>query len=532
MTRLTAPATFSESPLAPSTLSWGRWKEGLNRFFFAEEVPYGMAIVRMIVPMSLMGNLIRRWPWVREVYSSDGAPSPLAENFGYMGFLPEIAAPLAVALFTLMMFALVSASIGLLTRTSLIIGAALYFYFSMMDSVSTITKYSVICTHLFLLLALSGCGKVWSVDAWLARRRTVRDPFAGTDALPRCAVWPTRLMQLFLGVVYIGAAFTKMHTPVFFSGDQLMYWMMTHVLSPSLLGDLFSQYPIVLSVFAYITIVWEVAFVFCVFSPMLRLPFLFVGAAFHFMTALTLGLLVFPAVMIGSYFAFVTESDCQWLSARGRRVGRWFGAWTRRRAVLCRSANWWFTGRANPVGTTRLAAMYAAGMALLMMTGVAIEDRRDLYGLRRPEGRYSLKPMDTALAQQMLAPEIPIAERDKVLALDAGTFTIGEHLVDRRRVFQTGEQVTVQASLNPPREDLWLDCHLVDENGSTISRVGQIAPREMMRSTFLFDMTPGLEPGKYAFLLKSSGVEVTRVPFTLVGKPADAAPAPVATLGN
>lgn len=532
MTRSTAPATYSESPLAPSTLSWGRWKEGFDRFFFAEEVPYGLAIVRMIVPLSLMGNLIRRWPWVREVYSSDGAPSPLADNFGYMGFLPEVSGPVAVALFTLMMFALVSASIGLLTRTSLLVGAGLYFYFGMLDSVSTITKYSVICTHIFFLLALSGCGKVWSVDAWLTRGRTLRDPFAGTDALPRCAVWPTRLMQLFLGIVYIGAAFTKMHTPVFFSGDQLMYWMMTHLLSPSLLGDLFSQHPIILSVFSYITIVWEVAFVFCVWFPMLRLPMLLIGAVFHFMTALTLGLLVFPVVMIGSYFAFLTESDCQWLSARGRRVGRWFGAWTRWRVARSHRSAGWLTGLVNPVPKARLGAMYVAGMAALMLTGVVIEDRRDLYGYRRPEGRYPLKVMDQALAQKMLGPEIPLAERDKVLALDAGTFVIGEHLVERRRVFKHGEQVTVQATLNPPREDLWLDCHLVDGNGSTVSRVGQIAPREMMRSTFLFDMTPGLVPGKYEFLLKSSGTEVTRLPFTLVGQPAPAAEAPVATLGN
>jgi hypothetical protein len=152
--------------------------------------------------------------------------------------------------------------------------------------------------------------------------------------------------------------------------------------------------------------------------------------------------------------------------------------------------------------------------------------------MRRPEGRYALKAMDPALAQKMLAPEIPLAERDKVLALDAGTFSIGEHLVDRRRVFRHGEQVTVQASLNPPREDLWLDCHLVDANGSTVTRVGQIAPRELMRSTFLFEMGAGLEPGKYEFLLKSSGIEVTRLPFTLVGSPPQAGTGSTTALGN
>ena len=37
---------------------------------------------------------------------------------------------------------------------------------------------------------------------------------------------------------------------------------------------------------------------------------------------------LFPVVMIGSYFAFMTESDWQWLAARGRRLSRRFDAWT------------------------------------------------------------------------------------------------------------------------------------------------------------------------------------------------------------
>jgi hypothetical protein len=53
-----------------------------------------------------------------------------------------------------------------------------------------------------------------------------------------------------------------------------------------------------------------------------------------------------------------------------------------------------------------------------------------------------------------------------------------------------------------------------------------------MRSTFLFEMGAGLEPGKYEFLLKSSGIEVTRLPFTLVGRPPHAGTESTTALGN
>lgn len=504
---------------APFTLSPATWRERTHEFFFAEEVPYGLAVMRMLLPLSLAGNLIRRWPWVRDMFSADGAPAPLADNFGYPDMLPLFPGSVAVALFTLMMVCFVMSSIGLFTRLSIVVSAVLYWYFAMVDSVSTITKYSVILTHLFLLLSLSQCGSVWSVDAWLSRRRGVAEPF-GVGAGERFPIWPARLVQLFLGVVYLGAAMTKLHTPIFFSGDQLMYWMMTHMMSHAPLGDLLSQYPLLLSVFSYITIVWEVAFIFCVWFPMLRVPMLAIGAIFHVMTAVTLGLLVFPMVMISAYFAFLTESDVQWWGAQFRRASRrvaWLGGVTRRvNAAVARLA------LVNPLsGKWKVAAgAYATVLATLVMAGVELEYRMDLYGQHRPEGRYQLQPMDATVAEAMIAGDEPLREKDKLHALDLGTMMAGDHLVDRRRQFKHGDRIIVQASVNPPRDDIWLDCQLVDGDGHTVTKVGQIMPREIFRTHFTFFMNNGLQPGEYAVVLKSAGVEVARRKFQLMGQAA------------
>jgi hypothetical protein len=523
---------MTQSPaLAPFTMSPSTLRERTREFFFAEEAPYGLALMRILLPISLAGNLIRRWPWVRDMFSADGAAAPLADNFGYPDMLPLLPGSVAVALFTLMMLCFVTASMGLFTRLSIVISATLYWYFAMVDSVSTITKYTVILTHLFLILSLSGCGSVWSVDAWMARRRGAREPF-GIGTAPRFPIWPARLVQLFLGVVYLGAAVTKLHTPIFFSGDQLMYWMMTHMMSYAPLGDLLSQYPLLLSVFSYVTIVWEIAFIFCVWFPMLRLPMLIIGATFHVMTAVTLGLLVFPMVMISAYFAFMTEADVQWCAARLRRLSRRVPSL----GMLMRRVN---SGMArlmliNPLaGRQRVVAgVFATLAAVVVMAGVEIEYRNDLYGQRRPEGRYQLQPMDTTLAESMVSDDKPLREKDKLHALDLGTWMAGDHLVDRRRTFSQGERIIVQASVNPPRDDLWLDCQLVDSDGHVVTKVGQIMPREIFRTHFTFFMNIGLQPGDYAIVLKSAGTEVARRKFQLTGTPIGAGMQPAAVSAN
>ena len=104
---------------------------------------------------------------------------------------------------------------------SFAIGVPLYIGFNLLDSVGTMTKYSVIASHLLVLLSFSGAGAVWSVDAAIRRRQT------GSTELQKVPVWPVRLMQLLFCFIYFGAAITKIQTDSFFSGEQMRYWMLS-----------------------------------------------------------------------------------------------------------------------------------------------------------------------------------------------------------------------------------------------------------------------------------------------------------------
>ena len=60
-----------------------------ERFFFEEEVPYGLALCRICLPIALLSMALPRWSTARELFSIEGATAPLAIGYGYLNLLPE-----------------------------------------------------------------------------------------------------------------------------------------------------------------------------------------------------------------------------------------------------------------------------------------------------------------------------------------------------------------------------------------------------------------------------------------------------------
>jgi hypothetical protein len=505
----------------------------LQTFFFERELPYGMALLRIVLPWTVLIDVLQRWVHVREIYSADGAAAQLADNFGFPNFLPELPAPAAIALYTALTFLLVTSSLGWCTRFSLVVSTILYMYFGLMDCLGTITKYTVIASHFLMLLSVSPCGKIWSVDSWLARRGNAGPP---GDEL-RCPIWAQRLGQLLLGAIYFGAAVTKMHTPAFFSGEQLMYWTMTYANSDHPLGDLLSQYPLILSVMGYVTITWEVVFLFTVFQRWLKWWVLAVGAIFHIMTAFTLGLFVFPVIMMATYLCFLSEQDVRTIFT-WPRLRRWRNLLIDLPAADSTVATA-LPAAPLPAWRPKLAATSAfAGALLLVCAGaIPLEHWIDPYQMRGPNGPLALRELSPEEVERLFCDEIPLRQSDKMLAFDLGTTIVGEHLFDHRREFRQRERFYAQVTFSPPHEDMWVDCllmHATTEEGvdgkpetvpgAIITKVGQIVAREDSRSNFVFNLDESCAPGEYFLKLRAGNEEIARRKFTLLpGTPAPAA---------
>ena len=484
----------------------------VNRFFFDEEAPFGLALIRASLPLVVLTTMLPRWVWVRELYSLDGAPTPLTFAYpGWEGWFPIFPATVAVALFTALIVFSVALMVGWMSRLSAVACCALFTYFTLCDAVGTMTKYAVITSHVLLLLSLSRCGEVWSVDAWLKRRR---DGEPVGLAPPVSPAWPRRLIQLLIGIVYLGAAATKMHTPSYFSGDQLMFWMRTELNSSNPLGDYLAFYPALMQVMAYITIIWEVLFLFMCWQGLSRKIMLTIGIFFHVMTLFTLGLIVFPMLYCFLYLSFVNTDDVAWARLKLRNLASKLSwkvkespeASTTRDAI---PPQWWNVAGAAPVFGVILAAF--------TLLGVMAEYHSDLYGERRPEGRYALIPASDDRLNDLFGPEVEIAVSDQLFSFEVGTVTVGGTLADRRRTFEQGEHAVVQCCFNPPHEDMWVEVDLHDHADRIIVRNGQILPRELLRSSLIYPLTEGIASGEYSFVLKVEGMEVARRRFLLTG---------------
>ncbi len=489
-------------------------KERIRNFFYQEEVPWGMAMARILVPLVLLVPMIPRWFFARELYSSDGAPAPLSNGFLQPDLVPVFSGDVVVVLHSVLIFLLIASSIGFCTRLALAGSFVLYTYLNLLDCISTMTKYSVIASHLLLLLSLSHCGAVWSIDSILRRRRQRHNAWPGEPVIdrPRFPAWPRRLAQLLFGFVYFGAAITKFHTPAYFSGDRLLTWMVTQLNFNHPVGEYLTEYPVMLVVGAYITVVWEILFLSLVWSGWGRRVMLAMGVGFHVMTFLMLGLVVFPMVCISGYFVFMNERDVQAISWHARR--------------LRRKLNW---RRVLPVAAAvpsrpRWSVLPApVAFALLLMgtafAGIELEHRYDHYGVRQAEGPYQLNVLDREYVETaLLAPTQPTRTRDYFFCADLGTLVAGGVLCDQRQEFTQGETLIVQCSLNPPHPDLYVECQLQEADGHIVHRTGQVVGRETMRTSFVYNDTTTITPGDYQVVIRCKGRDTLRRSFTL--KPA------------
>src|SRR5436190_21855581 len=103
--------------------------EQIKQFFFAEEVPYGFALMRMMLPAILLRDVLARWRFCEELYSTNGVTVALMENYGYYNYLPPLSPFWAACLLSIQIVALITTIVGWHTRSSLVVALILHTYF-------------------------------------------------------------------------------------------------------------------------------------------------------------------------------------------------------------------------------------------------------------------------------------------------------------------------------------------------------------------------------------------------------------------
>lgn len=466
----------------------------LNNWFYSREVPYALALLRITYPLALLVAVLPRWFHVRELYSSDGSPTPFWLTYGLENFLPVLSPEIAVALYTAMIFLMISASLGWKTRPCLLLLAVLIPYFGLVDSLGTLTKYTVFSFHILLLLGVSECGAVWSIDAWLQRRSQPE------WSPPQAEIWPQRLIQLLIGVVYLASAATKIQTNGFFTGEQMYYWSLTNENFPNPVGEWLTLYPSLLVLSGLIAVAWELMFLFLVWRSPTRIPILGLGVFFHLMTFFMLGLFVFPLLFLSAYSCFLTRNEA-------RRVGAAVSSLVPRGLSFPK-----ITITASPVITWSL---FAVLVGLTAVGGIAAERNLDVYGEHGAQGPIQLEPLASEAVAELLRNDQTVPVSDQLESIDLGSQTVGGFVANARTEFRSGETITLQARLIRPHQDLWIEHTVHDANGLVVARDGTIAAREEHAVNFMIPLGEQLSPGEYRIDVRLNGIESLSRKFIL-----------------
>ena len=452
-----------------------------NDFFHATERPDSLAAVRILLCGSLMIGVLQRLPHARELISLDGAAAP---RFAFLADLVP-GGTLAVAIYAVLALALAAGTIGWHTRLSLAIAAVLLPYVGLLDDVSTLTKYTVVATHGLLILACSPCAAAWSVDARLrgAARSTV-------------PLWPRRLLQIFLCVLYFATAVTKVQTPTYLTGEHLTFWMLTDTNAAHPLGHWLATHPTLAVLASMLPLLWEALFAVLIWQRPLRRPMLLAGVGFHVGTYFLLGLWLFPLVMLALYPAFVAP-------AASRRA-------MLRLAIGLPRPNW------QPLRPWATATGFAFVAAIATVTAVEAEYRLDPLDLRHPERRPAAAKLTPEEAAAALAPTGPLEPSDWIYRTHVGqTFAAGI-LQSVTAPIAPGPPPLVQMWIHQPHPDFWLQTDLLRLNGpdeTILSEGGVAVLRELRSASYRPQYASDLPPGSYAIALKFEGKEFDRVFF-------------------
>ena len=151
-------------------------------------------------------------------------------------------------------------------------------------------------------------GSVFSLDARMARRGESATENATVPPVP---VWPLRLFQIQIAVIYFVTGLWKLANVTWRDGTAIHYVIE---------NNQFARVPIeafpiewLLTLATYGTMFWELGFAFMLLHPWTRRLALAIGVAVHVGMWATLELGSFSAVMLASYVAF----------ADPERVRRW-----------------------------------------------------------------------------------------------------------------------------------------------------------------------------------------------------------------
>jgi hypothetical protein len=282
-----------------------RW----DRFWFEEVPPHIYALLRISLGgLGVLGLLhladARFWDLGTGLIGDLGLPALKSALRAR-----ELGAVSGWLLYAFCLAAFVAMTLGFKSRIS--VGLALASQLAQVSWNSLPLSGAHHTTQILLFcLIWADTGAVWSIDAWLERRRGI---VAGAPA--RAVIAPLRLIRYQIALIYFMTGVWKLGNPTWRDGSALHYVLNNNV---------YHRFPALASpgiewlatVSTYATLFWELAFAVMLLWRPTRYLALALGVMFHLGILVTIEVGGFNFVMLAAYLAFLDPQTVSRLDSR------------------------------------------------------------------------------------------------------------------------------------------------------------------------------------------------------------------------
>ena len=306
-----------------------QWLDGWNRFWFVPQSPATLAVMRILTGAMLFYT---HAVWTLELDSFLGLNGIFESQFAneVNGNSPFVWTHFAwidhsawlwgthyLALAVMLAFTL-----GFKTRITSVL--SLLFTISYAHRAGgALFGLDQINGFLALYLAISPCGAMYSLDAFLKRKgKGSGGPETGVPHTVMANL-ATRLIQLHLCVVYLFAGMGKLQGAAWWDGTAIWGAIASYEYQTVDLTFL-SHWPLVINLITLTTLAWECTYPFMIWPKLTRPIWILMAVAVHLGIGLFMGMMTFGIIMVIANLAFIDPVHTQ------RFVGWWISRTTSR----------------------------------------------------------------------------------------------------------------------------------------------------------------------------------------------------------
>jgi vitamin K-dependent gamma-carboxylase-like protein len=298
--------------------AWTAWE----RFWFAPTQTSTLALFRIAFGVVILGWAISLAPPLYSFFSDDGVlPGHPDSGTGSWGVLQLSSTPAAVTvLYLLLVVAAISLIVGFASRLAALVVWVALVSFGRRDP-WILNSGDLMLTVLAFYLMLAPSGAALSIDRWLgARPRFWEFPFR--------SIWPLRLIQVQVSIVYFFAVWEKVRGQTWNEGTAVSYAFRIEDLERFPVPSFITDSLVLSNVLTFGTLGMELALAILVWNRKLRPWVLLGGVGLHLGIDFAVRVGFFSYAALVAYIAFLPpDTVSSWVYRLRDRAARSRFAW-------------------------------------------------------------------------------------------------------------------------------------------------------------------------------------------------------------